>query len=102
MKIDVNLELQLDAARLSRRLGYIIDQTQIKLDNQVLKDSNFYAPEDEGFLQDSGLLGSEIGSGVLYWDVPYARRQYYEAPNKSKDKNPNAQMRWFEVAKAHN
>ncbi|MCD3473309.1 minor capsid protein, partial [Streptococcus equi subsp. equi] len=36
------------------------------------------------------------------WHTPYARRLYYNPQyNFSKDKNPNAQGKWFEVAKAN-
>jgi hypothetical protein len=75
-------------------------KAQFMLDQQVAKDSNYYAPEDVGTLQDSVLLYSRFGSGQLTWNTEYARKQYYELENKSKDKNPNARMKWFEVAKS--
>lgn len=85
------------AVRISK-----IGAAQAALDTQVIKDSNYYCPFDEGTLQSSALTASEIGRGRVLWATPYARRQYYELPNKSHDKNPNARMKWFEEAKARN
>jgi len=76
-----------------------IEKAQFAVDVQVVKDSNFYAPEMDGTLKKSALK-SKYGSGQISWDVPYAEEQYYGKPNKSKDKNPNARMKWFEEAKA--
>jgi hypothetical protein len=74
---------------------------QFALDNEVIKDSNFYAPEDTGMLQGSALLASNIGKGKIVWNTPYSRRLYYNPEyNFSRDKNPNAGGLWFEVAKA--
>jgi hypothetical protein len=92
MKID--LDINKVAGRIQKRLK----KSQFVLDQQVIKDSNYYAPEDKGELQDSAILGSNPGK--IKWDKSYARRQYYEDNNKSKDRNPNASMKWFEVAKS--
>ena len=74
---------------------------QMQLDNDVLKDSNYYAPKDTGNLEASSLSSSLIGQGMLYWNTPYARRLYYNPQyNFARDKNPNAQGLWFEAAKA--
>ena len=55
----------------------------------------------DGALINSSLIASQIGSGILMWDMPYARRLYYNPQyNFSTDRNPNAQGLWFEAAKA--
>lgn len=72
-------------------------KAQLALGIQVLKDSNYYCPEDQGFLKASGI---QSGPGKIEWNMPYASEQYYGKPNKSKDDNPNARMKWFEEAKA--
>lgn len=74
-------------------------RNQFLLDQQVAKDSNYYCPEDVGSLQKSVILSAQSGRGELEWNEKYAKAQYYGLPNKSKDKNPNARMKWFEVAK---
>ena len=98
-RITVNFNRLRIATRLTNRLDTLI---QPVIDNEVLKDSNFYVPMDTGNLKDSGIRGTRIGSGEIVWDSVYARRQYYEDNNKSKDNNPNASDRWFEKAKIRN
>lgn len=75
-------------------------EMQVALDVQVVKDSNEFCPMDEGTLKSSAMTYTDFGSGVVEWNTPYAKEQYYSKPNKSKDANPNARMKWFEYAKA--
>ena len=82
------------------RLNGLTEKAQYELDQAVLADSNYYCPQADGDLQKSALIAST--GGEVTWNTPYARRQYYELPNKSKDKNPYAMMKWFEEAKAIN
>jgi hypothetical protein len=89
-----------DTLKCARRLEGVIERRQKILDPQVADDSNYYAPEAEGDLKESVILSSKMGSGVLVWGVSYGREQYYEKPNKSKDKNPNARGHWFDFAKS--
>jgi hypothetical protein len=95
------VRIEFDVSRVLSRLQVPIARSQIALDMQVIKDSNYYCPEDRGDLQDSAILGYNEGKpGEVSWNTSYAREQYYQKPNKSHDKNPNATMKWFEEAKA--
>ena len=94
------MTIDFDVNKISKKVDKRVSKAQFVLDQQVLKDSNYFCPEDTGDLQDSGIIGSKIGKGLLVWDSEYAKRQYYEDDNKSKDRNPNASYKWFEVAKA--
>lgn len=77
-----------------------ISKTQYILDEQILKDSNYFIPMDTAYLQQSSLRASEIGKGRLRWDTPYARRLYYNPQyDFQTDVNPNASGLWFEKAK---
>lgn len=77
------------------------ERTQLILDQQIVKDSNFYAPFADGLLIGSSLIASEFGKGKLVWDTPYSRKLYWNPQfNFSTDKNPNAGAMWFERAKA--
>lgn len=93
------MRLDLDETALLKRITGRLKKVQFDLDQQVIKDSNYFAPLDTGDLQDT-VLSSELG--LIVWASVYASRQYYEDNNKSLDKNPNASMLWFEVAKAKN
>jgi hypothetical protein len=93
--------IQFDPNSIMDKIRKRTEKAQYLLDMQVIKDSNLYCPEDVGDLQDSAILGYKTG-GQVVWDVEYAKNQYYSDNNKSKDKNPRASMKWFEVAKAEN
>jgi len=96
MKVD----FKLDVAATEKRLDARLKLAQKAVDAKVLQDSNFYIPMDSGSLKNSGIISTVIGSGVVQWSAPYAAEQYYGKPNKSHQKNPNARMMWFEVAKS--
>lgn len=71
------------------------------LGQQILKDSNYFAPQDTGLLIGSSVVSSNFQKLQLVWDTPYARRLYWNPQfNFSKDKNPNAQGKWYEAAKS--
>lgn len=93
----VEMNVPVVVARLSKQLVF----SQAALDEQVLKDSNYFCPEAEGTLQGSGVLSTVIGSGEIVWNTPYAHRLYHHPEfNFSTDKNSNARGKWFEEAKA--
>lgn len=94
------VKVDIDFGRIERRLEGNVDQAQQILDSQVLKDSTPYVPMDTGNLAQSGVRATNIGSGEVVWDAPYAGRQYEGLPNKARDVHPLAVSRWFEAAKA--
>ena len=90
-----------DAQAAKERIGAAVRKAQMKLDQQVITDSNFYCPLETGALQKSAQINTVIGSGAVVWRTPYARAQYYGVNfDRSKDPNPNACAKWFEAAKA--
>ena len=94
---DITVEFDTTAFLNSR--GPALRRAQFAVDTQVIKDSNFFCPEADGFLKDSAITASRPGEGIVAYDTSYAAKQYYLLPNKSKDKNPNARGRWFEAAR---
>jgi hypothetical protein len=64
-----------------------------------MKDSNYYVPKQEGFLERS-VFGSVLGSGLLVWAIEYAKKMYHFAGRPRKEVNPNASTKWFERAKS--
>mgnify|MGYP005991767611 CR=1 FL=1 len=94
-------KIDLDTTKLQNKQKQAKEMAQFALDNQVLKDSNYFIPKQEGYLEKSGILHSRIGQGHIEWKTPYARRLYYNPQyNFSQDVNPNATGLWFESAKA--
>lgn len=97
----IRVNVQVDTAQIESNVMRATEKAQFALDEQVLKDSNFYAPEDTTELKRSGVRFSRPGEGHVGWDTPYARRLYYNPQyNFSKQPNPNARGLWFEEAKA--
>ena len=88
-------------AATKARISAAIHKAQIRLDQQVITDSNFYCPLKTGTLQKSAIINTVLGSGLVKWRTPYARAQYYGVNfDHSKSANPNACAKWFEAAKA--
>jgi hypothetical protein len=88
-------------AAAKARFKAAIHKAQMKLDQQVINDSNYYCPLKEGDLQKSAIINTVLGSGLVQWKTPYAHRQYYGVKfDHSQQKNPNACAKWFEAAKA--
>lgn len=94
------VKIDFSVSENQQKAQYAMHQAQKVLDNCVLKDSNRYCPEDSSMLKKSAIISTVLGSGRVIWSTPYAVAQYYGMPNKSKQKNPNAAMKWFEVAKS--
>ena len=81
------------------------------IDSEVLRLSDPYVPFDTGNLKKSGQRATEIGSGIVSYNAPYARYQYYgrvmagAPPKRVTDiplKYQGAPMRgklWFERMK---
>ncbi|MBM7585847.1 hypothetical protein JOC86_002389 [Bacillus pakistanensis] len=99
--IKFNVKVNLDEAKLKTKREQSKQAAQMQLDQDVLKDSNFFIPKETGELERSSFRHSRIGLGLLVWKLPQARRLYYNPQyNFSKDANPHAQGLWFEAAKA--
>ena len=50
---------------------------QKNFDMEVLKLCDKYVPMDTGVLKNSAQIASNIGSGELVWNAPYAHKVYY-------------------------
>ena len=60
-------------------------QAQQYIDSEVLRLSDPYVPFDTGMLKKSGISGTVLGSGVVEYTAPYARKQYYENSGRGKE-----------------
>lgn len=80
-----------------------VERAQKFLDSTVLKDTDPYVPMRTGVLKKSGILGTRIGSGLIEYIAPYARKCYYGVHIRfNKFYHPLAQAKWFEASKAVN
>ena len=95
-----SIKSKVRSAEIKNAIEQSTQRAQMVLDAQVLQDSNYFCPLKTGTLQKSAIINSRIGSGLLTWRTPYARRQYYEYSKPAYQPNPNACGKWFEAAKA--
>jgi hypothetical protein len=70
------------------------------LTEEILNDSNQFVKVDKHTLENSAMIHSVPKDGIIIWQTPYARRQYWAIQTASKDINPNASWKWFHVAKS--
>lgn len=66
------------------------------LSSEILGDCNEYCKEDTGALIASSNTHSLPQEGLLIWQTPYAKRQYWEIETSLK---PGRTWKWCETAK---
>lgn len=84
------------APKWTRRFSVV----QRFVDNEVLLQSEPFTPLLTSALIKTGILGTNVGSGLVQWIAPYARRRYY---SRKKIGSPTGALRgsyWFERMKA--
>lgn len=101
------------------------DRVQAFVDSECQRLMAQYTPLKKGSLRKSLTFGTKVGSGIIRYNSPYARYQYYgkvmvssvtgsawakQGETKivtgkelvySKRANPQAQKRWFETMKTN-
>ena len=75
------------------------NKRQAFIDSEVLRYCSAMVPFRTGALEKSGILGTVIGSGVIQYLSPYARRQYYDTAD-SRPYDGQRGAHWFERMKA--
>lgn len=111
--------------RFGRKNTEYFDRVQKFIDSECIRLMAQYTPMQNGLLQKSVTFGTRVGSGVIFYNSPYARYQYYgklmvssvtgsawarSGETKvltgkdliySKRQHSNAQKRWFETMKTN-
>lgn len=82
------------ASGTQRKYDGLFQKAQEFIDIEVLRGCSKRVPFKSGDLRDSGLAHSKIGSGLLVYDIPYARKQYYSTA-QSRSYDPNRGAGWF-------
>lgn len=77
-----------------RNLG-IGKEGQRYVDSEVIRLSHQYIPFDTGMLASSAIRHTELGSGDVVWNTPYAKKQYY-----THSSSQGRGRLWFERMKA--
>ena len=95
------VKIKFNKERCVWRIENSWESTKGLLASEVLNDCNQYCKEDTGMLIASSYIHSRLDEGILIWQAPYARRQYWEIRTAYQTVNPNAVWRWCEAAKRH-
>ena len=67
------------------------------LTTEILADCNDYCKRSPNHtMRDSSLIHSKPAEGLMVWETPYARRQYWEIQTAL---TPGTTWRWVETAK---
>lgn len=90
--LDMNVEQILANRGLDER-----GRVQQYIDSEVLRLCEPYVPRDIGTLIESGILCTDVGSGVVQYNTPYARLWYY-TPARFQGA-PKRGNYWFERMK---
>lgn len=72
------------------------------VDSECIRRMQPYTPFQTGNLIRSVILGTVIGSGILRYIAPYARKVYYDNAGRGKEGTSNGGLRgrkWFERMK---
>lgn len=92
--VSVNVKTDLGGVRI--RAQKMTKQGQYALVNQVYADSNMYAPKLSGDLRSQSTIA--IDGKKIIWNVPYARRQYYNVG--ARFTTPGTGPKWDQKALA--
>lgn len=72
-KLDIPSEKEM-LARLNLQSGGLVQKV---IDTEIIRWCTDYVPFDEGVLTQSAYAATRVGSGLIVYDTPYARYQYY-------------------------
>lgn len=101
-KIKVTLHIAPENALLARRCLQKGGRVQKYIDSEVLRCSDKYVPLDTSMLKKSGTTSTVVGSGMVHYDTPYARKNYYDNRGRGKEGTAKGGLRgrlWFERMK---
>ncbi len=77
MRIVARLDFASDKEILQRLNVESGGLVQRVIDSEVIRQCEPYVPFDEGVLTASAMLATNIGSGLVVYDTPYAHYMYY-------------------------
>ena len=92
------MKFQINNQQVKARVIGVWNEKVLKdLSEEILADCNEYCKEDQHTLIDSSLVHSRPAEGLLVWQTPYAKRQYWEIKTSL---TPGRTWKWCETAKS--
>lgn len=99
----MSVKISIDQAKIRQKIENASEKALWATTSEILNDCQPYVKRDTGALEQSALVKSEPQKGVIVWDEPYAKRQYWEIKTaNTSGGHPNATWKWFEYAKKKN
>jgi hypothetical protein len=95
----VPVKINVSEAQIAGKLNSAWDKSLAIMTEEIMNDMNQYVKVDTHALEQSAITHSVPSQGLIIWQTPYARRQYWEIETAHTDINPNATWQWGEVAK---
>lgn len=77
-------------------------RVQQYIDSEVLRCGDSYVPMQTGKLKQSGITSTVVGSGMVHYNTPYARKNYYDNKgmgNQCLNRGGKRGRLWFERMK---
>lgn len=96
MQVKVNI----NPTQIGQKIEKAWEKARGQVFEEIMNDSNQYVKVDSHTLEGSVLDHSKPRDGLIIWQTPYAKRQYWEIRTANKDENSKATWRWFEFAKS--
>lgn len=69
---------QLNLNSIKKSTPNKINKAQKYIDSEILRRSDPLVPFRTGSLKRSGITGTKIGTGVIEYTAPYAKKQYFK------------------------
>ena len=101
-RVKVKLEILPENLLLAKRSLGKGGKAQIFVDSEVLRCCDSYVPFRTGMLKRSGITATVKGSGIVRYNTPYARLNYYSNKGNGKEgmnKGGKRGRLWFERMK---
>ncbi|MCM1506614.1 MAG: minor capsid protein [Ruminococcus flavefaciens] len=76
-----------------------IHDTQKFVDSEILRRSSAYVPHDTGNLEFSGQSKTRIGTGIIRYETPYAKRQYFKGKSSGQRGRKWVKRMWLSQGK---
>ena len=92
MPVKINISTQ----KVEAKVMTAWEKGLAKLSEEILADCNEYCKEDQRTLIRSSLTHSKPEKGLLIWETPYAKRQYWAIKTSL---TPGRTWKWCETAK---
>ena len=91
------MKITISRAAVEAKVNNAWKRNLFALTTEILADCNDYVKRSpEHTMRDSSLIHSKPGDGLIVWETPYAKRQYWEIQTAL---TPGTTWRWIETAK---